>query len=1242
MKNFSVILVLFLIVLLTFPAFADFPIYQGSTKDYGCDVAYNSTNNEYLVIWLESYSSQMKRLLAKRVNEYGQVGTVFTISDYAESLPSVVYNSQKNQYLVAFVTGIAPDLTIYGQLLTSTGAKIGGTVQLIGHAKNPTILYNSKAGNYLVIGEEKIPSWNSGFCYTHLYSRKIGADGQPLNATQTIYNSYPTYGTCTDAIEYSIAYAPVISSETPQGRYLVVYYGPSSNMMLDSDGKVMVTLTNPQSGATYPWIPFQQSKIGISEGWDVAFGYWEGEPVFLVVWADRDNNMTWQGVQWTGIWCGVVDAVKIDYLTTEGVSTETFPISKIWSHWAYSSYAETWNPVVEYNYVAKKFMVAWRETPGPDPQNDTQVNHIRGNSMGYDDFSNASVPDNVILSAISGNEDPYQPAIAVSSKKPNALVVWEDKRNFSSKDFDIYGNILETTGSYSLKITSPNGGESWLAGSTHNITWTSVNIPDNDVSLEYSTNNGASYNPIGYHTNNEPSESFSWEVANSPSTQCLVRVSVTMPGNTYVVDVSDAVFTITAPVQKITVTSPNGGENWLVGSSHNITWTNQNFTSPVKIEYSTNSGVNYSSIIGSTSNSGTYPWVVPNNPSTNCLVKISDVADGTPFDVSNVPFTISSPDNTQPGNNVNVDLGGGVDITFEKVDGLGNTTMTTSSTSPPPPNGFTIIPANSPVIYKINSTANYSGKIKICIKYDDTGMTLGQEKLLRLHVYNETSAQWDDITISLDTNANIICGEVNHLSDFAIMLPSSGPVVKFVPSVSHMRIGHPDTIDVVIDSVNDLGSFEFEIFYDGTIVQIAQLSDVILGDFLGSTGRSAIPVGPIIDNTAGSIVYGAASLGTQAGASGSGVLAKMIWTPQNEGKSTLDLKNVKVSNTQGTQIPVSEEDGEINVTSRFWADIDGDNDIDIIDVQLVAAHWNTQTGDANYDPIYDVDNNGEGDGDVDIIDVQLVASWWNKAIPPNSLLAIFNEQENDLGKMTDEQSVSLRIFPERTASSSKNYLIVQAENVTDLAGFQFDVFLKDASGLSPNITLGEFLKSSGNEVFGLGPNRTETGKKITVGGFSLGQNGGVSGSGILARVALQPGMDFANGLAFENFKLVNSHGQTLRISSVNNEFTNLQNLAQLPNSFTLSQNYPNPFNPETYISFELPEVQKAQTYVSLFVYNMQGQLVRQLINENKSPGAYTIKWDAKNGLGEKVPSGIYVYTLTAGDFKTSRKMLLLK
>ncbi len=95
------------------------------------------------------------------------------------------------------------------------------------------------------------------------------------------------------------------------------------------------------------------------------------------------------------------------------------------------------------------------------------------------------------------------------------------------------------------------------------------------------------------------------------------------------------------PEPTLTVTSPNGGENWMVGSQHDITWTSQNFTGNVKIEYSTNGGTDWTPIVSSTENDGTHPWTIPDDPSTNCLVKVSDAADGDPYDVSDAPFTIS-------------------------------------------------------------------------------------------------------------------------------------------------------------------------------------------------------------------------------------------------------------------------------------------------------------------------------------------------------------------------------------------------------------------------------------------------------------------------------------------------------------------------------------------------------------------------------------------------------------------------
>ena len=92
---------------------------------------------------------------------------------------------------------------------------------------------------------------------------------------------------------------------------------------------------------------------------------------------------------------------------------------------------------------------------------------------------------------------------------------------------------------------------------------------------------------------------------------------------------------------RIEVTSPNGGENWCAGSTQLITWTAAQVTD-VKIEYSTNGGADWNTIVSSTPSDGEHSWDIPSDLSTStaCRVKISDL-DGDPFDISDDDFTIT-------------------------------------------------------------------------------------------------------------------------------------------------------------------------------------------------------------------------------------------------------------------------------------------------------------------------------------------------------------------------------------------------------------------------------------------------------------------------------------------------------------------------------------------------------------------------------------------------------------------------
>jgi hypothetical protein len=182
-----------------------------------------------------------------------------------------------------------------------------------------------------------------------------------------------------------------------------------------------------------------------------------------------------------------------------------------------------------------------------------------------------------------------------------------------------------------VTVISPNGGEDFLVGTTQEIQWTSQGTAGN-VNIGFSFDNGKNWT---YVQNTPDDGSYMWTIPDNPSDSCIVEVS-NISWDFY--DKSDAMFTI-SPIPEMTVTSPDGGEEWYVGTSQEITWSSAGTSGNVSIEYSTDNGTSWTDIIASTSDDGIHPWTVPDNASENCLVRISDV-DGDPEDISDAVFTI--------------------------------------------------------------------------------------------------------------------------------------------------------------------------------------------------------------------------------------------------------------------------------------------------------------------------------------------------------------------------------------------------------------------------------------------------------------------------------------------------------------------------------------------------------------------------------------------------------------------------
>jgi hypothetical protein len=221
-------------------------------------------------------------------------------------------------------------------------------------------------------------------------------------------------------------------------------------------------------------------------------------------------------------------------------------------------------------------------------------------------------------------------ALAITSRYPNPSTVyvgvWGDV--FVADFWDI--------SSFEITITSPNGSENWYVGETHNVTWISENTSGN-VRIVYSTNGGLSWRLVIPDTPDDGS--YLWTVPNTSSINCLVKICD--KENIDCCDESDNTFTISPPCQ-LTVNSPNWGESWCVNEVHSITWSSESTSSHVKIEYSSNNGLNWQTVIQNTPADGSFSWTIPNIPSLNCLIKVCDAENDTCCDVSDQVFKISA------------------------------------------------------------------------------------------------------------------------------------------------------------------------------------------------------------------------------------------------------------------------------------------------------------------------------------------------------------------------------------------------------------------------------------------------------------------------------------------------------------------------------------------------------------------------------------------------------------------------
>jgi 5-hydroxyisourate hydrolase-like protein (transthyretin family) len=190
-----------------------------------------------------------------------------------------------------------------------------------------------------------------------------------------------------------------------------------------------------------------------------------------------------------------------------------------------------------------------------------------------------------------------------------------------------------------LTVTSPNGGQNWIRGTTHTITWSSTGSPGANVKIEL-LKGGAVNKVLTSSTANDGS--YSWTISSTQTLGTDYKVGITSTSNTAITDSSNSNFAVVAGT--LTVTTPNGGNSWKRGSVYTITWTKSGSPgSYLKIEL-LKGGVVNRVIASSTANDGSFSWTIPSTQTTGTdyKIRITSTTYSSITDSSNSNYAITA------------------------------------------------------------------------------------------------------------------------------------------------------------------------------------------------------------------------------------------------------------------------------------------------------------------------------------------------------------------------------------------------------------------------------------------------------------------------------------------------------------------------------------------------------------------------------------------------------------------------
>ncbi len=502
-------------------------------------------------------------------------------------------------------------------------------------------------------------------------------------------------------------------------------------------------------------------------------------------------------------------------------------------------------------------------------------------------------------------------------------------------------------------------------------------------------------------------------------------------------------------------------------------------------------------------------------------------------------------------------------------------------------------------------------------------------------------------------------------AEYTVLSP--GDRFSFSTAATQVKVDDRFTVQLKAENISDLAGWQADIIFDPAVLKANSVSE---GGFLKQKGGRTHFLKGTIDNTEGRITNIGAARTSEGGASGEGTLLSVTFTAIANGESRLALRKFQAGSSLGETIFSRPPDMIITVGEPSIVDV-GDDTFSLSTDVTPVRFGDSFTLRLRTNDVTDLAGwQTDIAFDADVLEAVEVSEGDFLKAEGGDTFFLKGTIDNAVGEIAKLSSAR---FGSGVSGTGTLLLVTFTAKATGETRVTFSDFFAGSSSRQeipsdvPEIVItveaGAFLASDVNRdgqvnVFDLILVSQYFGEDASANAqFDVNGDGTINVLDLIV-VAQDLGESTAaaapSDVAIENLALdpatVQAWIAQARIESdgslaFQQGIENLQRLLALllPDKTALLPNYPNPFNPETWIPYHLAE----PADVRVHIYAADGALVRTLVLGHQVAGIYesrtrAVYWDGKNKVGEPVASGVYFYTLTAGDFMTTRKMLIRK